>query len=229
MKTFLAGLGILAAAGAAPAASITTVLDTSNAIDAPLNSNPAYASSSYYNYFGEVDGGTLETKVLIRFDLTSLPPSSVINSAKLFIRQYGGNTTQTGTVHAILKDWNNSLTYNLYDGVNAWSTPGLGSGTDYEAASSASVAFNSPGSDIEIDITSQYLQWDNSSEANYGLVLIPTNLDNNYVELAATEPIPPNTEPFGVQLVIDYTVVPEPASMGLVGLAGIGLLARRRG
>jgi hypothetical protein len=224
----LSGVGVLAGAGAVQAAQIVTQLTTSNAIDAPLNSNPAYGSSSYYNYIGMVDGGTLVTNVLYRFDLPALPAGSTVTNATLSVWKFDdGNDTQTASVHAITKDWTNSLNYTTYDGTNAWSSPGMGSGTDYKTVAIDTVAFDSAGAH-DIDITSQYQLWYSGAEANYGLVLLPTTLDGNYTRLAATEPVPPNTEPFGLQLTVDYNAVPEPASLGLLGFAGLMLLRRRK-
>ncbi|MCC6423291.1 MAG: DNRLRE domain-containing protein [Phycisphaerales bacterium] len=213
--------------GSVHAAQIVQQLSTSNAIDAPINSSPAYNSSSYYNYIGMAES-TLVTNVLYRFDLPAIPGGSTINSATFSIWKFDdGNITQTADVHAITKDWTNSVTYSTYDGTNPWSSSGMGSGTDYEAAVTATVAFNAPGWH-DIDITSQYQQWFSGAEANYGLVLIPTTLDNQYTRLAATEPVPPNTEPFGLQLTVDYTPVPEPTSLGLLCVAGLLGLRRRR-
>lgn len=222
----VAALGISGWTGV-QGAQIITQLSTSNAIDAPLNSDAAYNSSSYYNYLGMAEG-TKVTNVLYRFDLPALPGGATVTGATLSIWKFDdGNATQTASVHAITKDWTNSVNYTTYDGTNAWSSPGMGSGTDYKALATDTVAFDSAGAH-DIDITSQYQLWYSGAEANYGLVLVPTTLDGQYTRLAATEPVSPNTEPFGLTLTVDYDAVPEPASLGLLGCAGLLFLRRRK-
>lgn len=231
MKKIALSLGVVALAGVAQGATISTYLTTSNTIDSPLNIDPAYNSNSYYNYIGGAEGGTKPTKVLYRFDLPVLPDDAVVNSATLRIQSFGEGSDNTApitaNVYAVLKPFTNGVTWTNYDGTNPWETAGLGSGTDYEAAAITSVTFGAGYNDV--DITSQYVQWQNGDEANNGLVFIAQNpASDGYLRLGASEPVSGPDPSTALELVIDYTVVPEPASLGLIGLGGLMMLRRRR-
>jgi len=229
MKTFLAGFGILATASVANAAISTTVLDnTTNTDDAVVHVSNAFAEPSTFSYIGLFQGANMQ--VLLRFDLATLPANSVVNSATLRIRQIDNQNEDNGgqpldvSAYAVLKDWvRTEVSYTNYKAGNAWATAGLGAGTDREVAAAGTATFTAPTAFQDFDITTQYQQWYSGAESNNGLLLIP-NSPQGYIRL----PEASNANHAGyMELVVDYTPVPEPASIGALCLAGL-LLARRR-
>jgi Disaggregatase related repeat/TGF-beta propeptide len=120
--------------------------------------------------------GTENIKTLVRFDLSSIPPSTTITSATLSLYNYGHSSAANGgtlSVYRANKAWVDSqATWNIYSTGNNWTAPGMQAGTDY---------LNSPVSSLtidtstnvwrEIDVTTLVQGWINGSVPNNGFVL----------------------------------------------------------
>ncbi|MDA0179571.1 DNRLRE domain-containing protein [Solirubrobacter phytolaccae] len=134
---------------------------------------------------------------LLKFDVAgNLPSGATVTSAKLVLNVEGNGwapyeepyTWQASIgVHQMTHDWTDDVTWDDYDGVNAWPNglqPGT-SVTDYAApdenvvidpdlANSADTAFGS----WEWDVTRTVRAWATSSAPNYGVAVVdpePTN------------------------------------------------------
>ena len=225
----VAGLGVAAAANIAAAAVLTTTLNTTNTGDAVLHVSNAFAptTAGNYNYIGLYQGTPME--VLIHFDLPTLPVGAVINSATLRMNLISNADNNSGasmnvSAYAVLKNWTLSeVNWTNSDATHTWSAGGLGSGTDRKSTPVATIDLQTIDTYQDFDITSQYLLWASNTETNNGLLIIPNN-PVGFDRLQASEYGPPD----GLQLVVDYTPVPEPTVLGLGGLALL-LIQRRRG
>lgn len=72
-------------------------------------------------------------RMLLEFDLSALPPGALIVSATLTLTRVGGTTVATPTYYCRLltrNSWTSAMTWNRYDGTNAWTTVGGDHTTD---------------------------------------------------------------------------------------------------
>ncbi|MHB8793750.1 MAG: DNRLRE domain-containing protein [Thermoleophilia bacterium] len=128
--------------------------------------------------------GTLRSA--IRFDLSGIPQSANVLSARLSAYQMGQGDTSTPVLdlHYMSREWSqgtgtgsatgDGATWNTFDGAGNWTA----AGGDYNAMVSSSVtAPNSSASWINWDITALAQAWANLSIANNGAI-IRQNLEN---------------------------------------------------
>jgi RHS repeat-associated protein len=72
------------------------------------------------------DDGTNRNRLLLQFNLSSIPAQQVIQNAQLNLYMTSsttGNNTGFG-LHRVFRSWTNSATWNKYDGTNTWTNPG---------------------------------------------------------------------------------------------------------
>ncbi len=148
--------------------------------------------------------------ILIRFDLSSIPSGSTINSAILRLVQgpnpYG--TSDQFEISTISQDWAENM-------VNGFTAPGTGAPTTMVTSSSNPV----------IDVTAFVANWVTDGADNFGLQIQNQGF-NNSGNFASREAL--SNQPL---LDITYTVVPVPAAGLLLGAAlafGAPLFGRRR-
>lgn len=117
-------------------------------------------------------------KVLIKFDLTSIPSDATCDSATYTVYNNGGGLN-THTIYSVASGnsgWTEAgATWNTKDGTNNWAgSAGLGtSGTDYETPSigSGTFNFNPTGIPTNFSLTASRVQgWFGSSNTNYGML-----------------------------------------------------------
>lgn len=112
---------------------------------------------------------------LVRHDLSSLPLGGMVSSATL--RLWGtlnNNTLPNAFIQAVLKDWAEAqVTWNDRLTATAWSTAGLGEGTDCTSTKywEGDIVIGAVDEWIEFDITSLVSEWLSGSLFNYGLVI----------------------------------------------------------
>jgi hypothetical protein len=127
-----------------------------------------------------MESGNLEY-ALYRFDLSSLPAGSQINSASAWLYVAtggpGGGAFPEGplTVHRVTADW--TETGATWDTMN----------TNYDSSVIATVSPQQlDGVWVQINLTAQVQAWVNGGEANYGIMLIPT-AEGTHGKLASRE------------------------------------------
>lgn len=159
-------------------------------------------------------GSGLDTAVLMRFDGIfgngpgQVPIGSTINAATLFIDI--DNTGNDLDLFRVTSAWGSEST-------ETWNSF-LAAGTFVDTGTDV----NGGGDKVFIDVTAQVALWA-AGTANNGWVFLPTG--NDGIDFDASENSDPADRP---QLVIDYTPVPEPGSLALIGLGGAAMLRRRR-
>ena len=140
--------------------------------------------------FGDMDSAHLQystqDRQLHEIDLSSIPSGSTINSATLSIYVYnvtGG--TPNVAAYRILKDWAEmQVTYNNRLTGTAWGTPGLLSGTDYNATAVANSGNVSAAGWVTFNVTSVVQGWVSGTYANEGLLLRLTSAGHLYTRMA---------------------------------------------
>lgn len=195
-------------------------------------------------YVGYVGGGGI-TKSAVMFSLASIPAGQVIESATLqlgIIPNPGDSTLFVNgysiDVHRLLVSWiegdgltgansgTTGITWNSRDkgGTLAnWAVPGaLGLGSDRVATPTATVgAANVTAGILSVDVTSDVDAWYTGDASNFGWVLDSTTVqEGSYAGFYSR-----NNEFASIQptLVVTYSPIPEPSSLFLAALGGIGL------
>ena len=113
--------------------------------------------------------------VLIRFDLSRLPPGAQVLTATLSLKSYyahgGGSLLVQG--YQVLRPWVDAeATWNIPRDGDAWAGPGCtGIGTDHAFASCTSQTLSDPDRWYDFDVTDVVHDWATGAAENHGLVL----------------------------------------------------------
>lgn len=148
-------------------------------------------------------------RILIKFDISSIPPNSDIFSANIELFYYeslelvgtpvegGISSPLTITAYALTRDWvegtglynsptQNGATWNSYDGISSWSV----AGGDYTATLRGSGATPSSYGTTSIDITDIVKAWVDGTAQNFGVILqgsFPSGTDDYLKYFRSTE------------------------------------------
>lgn len=114
-------------------------------------------------------------RILLEFNLTSVPFGLEISSATMTLTvSSNSDPANEVKISKVLKSWTEGgVNWNTRDGAAAWSTAGLGAGTDKSAAPDLSVATGAlaPDESVEIDVTDIVQDWLDGTSENHGLIL----------------------------------------------------------
>jgi hypothetical protein len=196
------------------------------------------------------------SRALFQFDLTALPAGAVVTGAEVSLYvtrrpdpdQHGGPSDSDFSLHRLFVSWGEGTGSNAtgsaalpgdatwndrHYGSTAWATPGGLIGVDYAETASATTAIGDVGAYLwqsTPDLVADVKAWQTNPLANFGFILV----SQGEATLGSGRRFGANEQPGGLippaQLIITYTVVPEPsaASVFLIGLAGLAFLRFRR-
>lgn len=194
------------------------------------------------------------TRALFRFDLAAVPAGAVVTQVQveLYVTrqpdpdQHGGPVASDFSLHRLLVSWGegtgNSATGSIATAGNAtwnerhfagtsWGTSGGLIGTDYANNPSATTSVGNIGNYVwgsSTELIADVQSWLDTPSSNFGLILVNQSegTPGSGRRFASRE------QPGGLipapQLVITYTVVPEPSVLGLLLAGGIAVGFRRR-
>jgi hypothetical protein len=139
-----------------------------------------YGTNTRMTVCGYADqGATNVQRGLVKFDVTSIPTSTTITRATLYLYSYqvAGSSGYYGAYPLTRAFTDTTATWNTYDGTNAWTTAG---GDFNSTADGTSAKQSVAGVWYAFDVTSRVQQWITTPSANYGWVIKCTdeNLHN---------------------------------------------------
>jgi len=219
-----------------------------------------YAADANLGGAGFFNGGTTgngyRNRALMQFTLSDLiPAGAIINSATLtldIVRQPASELQPSPFgLHRMLTSWgegdkipeegspglgspatDGEATW-LYRslGGQAWAAPGGLAGDDFSTTASSTAFVYGIGDPVQfestLDIIADAQHWLNNPQANFGWLLMT---ETEEVTKSARSFASREDASGGPILVIDFTPVPEPATIGLLGLGlvAFGILRRRQ-
>lgn len=157
------------------------------------------------------DGSGITAKTLIKFDFTSIPAGSVINSASLtlYVAVDKSDNERTMLVNRLLQVWvEDEATFNIYSTGNNWDGANCTTaGVDFEAASSGSAtqpANPSEGDAVVVTLTASKVQGmiTGGGFTNNGFVLAINAASDDMIQYHDSEQATAAKRP---KLVVDYT------------------------
>lgn len=184
------------------------------------------------NAFGNTNVGTVVfgdeaddfyyDRIAVAFDLSEIPTGSTVTSATLEFQSVGG-AAQTD-IHRLTNSFvDTGVTWRFRDGTTEWTNWDTDMEQDYIALATAA-STGAATSTTSFDVTSDVALFVAGAAVNHGWVVIgpedPAATSTSIDVLVQGEGSP--------RLTIDYTPIPEPASLALLGAGGLMMLSRRR-
>ena len=168
--------------------------------DSYMNAGAAttnYGTNTRMTVCGYADqGATNVQRGLVKFDVTSIPTSTTITRATLYLYSYQvtGSTGAYGAYPLTRTFTDTGATWNTYDGTNAWTTAG---GDFNTTADGTSAKQSVAGVWYAFDVTSRVQQWIATPSANYGWVIKCTdeNLHNQDLFYQSDYTVDPTLRP----------------------------------
>ena len=159
---------------------------------------------------GEDNSSASVRRMLIKFNLSSIPDNAIINSATLSLWQSAdlSNNNRTLRVYRSLRAWvETQATWEIYSTGNSWETAGGFGANDAEQTDIGSRAFSSAEANGEKQWTltaSAIQEFTSGAVANNGFLLkADTESDDMYRFYSSDETVETTQRP---KLVIDYTI-----------------------
>jgi len=173
----------------------------SGTTDVWLNSD--YPTANYGSDSVNVLQWATADRQLRRFDVSSIPIGSVINSATISFWAYGFSGTPTASCYRVLTSWDEmQATFQArLTGVN-WGLAGLQPDVDYVSTALGSAPINTAGQWVSIDITSAVQGWVNTAFNNYGVMYRLTAAGRVNCTMRESDNSPNRRRPM---LVVNYT------------------------
>lgn len=141
---------------------------------------------------------------LLRFDLTSLPPASMVSRAELHLDVCIDPVCETDVslaLYAVREDWSSQATWNQRMPGVAWSGPGA-SAASRDAVATAHVGGLVHGDHV-VDITARVADWVATPATNFGIVLVLESTAPHDLRLLSSEAVDSTTRP---HVVVTYQV-----------------------
>jgi hypothetical protein len=193
------------------------------------------------------------SRAMFRFDLSALPAGAVVTGAEVSLTvttipdpdQHGGPVNSDFSLHRLFVSWGEGAGSNAtgsgaqpgnatwnerHFGSTGWASPGALIGVDYAETPSATTFVSIRGDYLwgsSAGLVDDVKAWQLDPAANFGFILV----SQNEAALGTGRRFGSKEQPGGLispaQLVVTYTVVPEPAVAGLWVLGFAGLAWRR--
>ncbi|NLE76976.1 MAG: DNRLRE domain-containing protein [Chloroflexi bacterium] len=146
--------------------------------------------TTYYHLPYMVSRSTGSWRPLVRFDLTALPPDSVVDSATLVLNtnavQDPADRSMTIDLFAVRRNWvHTQATWNKATSTTPWYTAGCGSSADRDLVAFASKLIDRPDSAYSIDVTSAVQSWISNPSSNYGFLVVARGMTVSYQFISA--------------------------------------------
>ncbi len=146
---------------------------------------------------------------LLKFDLTQVPPGSLVDSASLQLYMNSADSSENDIAfHVLQTDWNDSDV----SGTNPWSS----TGGDFNSSSELIMPGTSNTGNYSIEISSLVERWLNNELDNYGVLLkmVNENSGNNEYKFRSREYSDPTQRP---KLFVNYVCPCDvPCEAGIV-------------
>ena len=197
------------------------------------------------------------SRSMFRFDLSTLPAGAVVTGVEVTLTvtkipdpdQHGGPVNSDFSLHRLFVSWGEGTSSNAtgsgaqpsnatwnerHFGSTAWASPGALIGVDCSETPSATTFVKREGDYVwgsSAGLVDDVKAWQSDPSANFGFLLVSQNeaaLGTGRRFGSKEQPGAP-TSP--AQLIVTYSVVPEPtvAGLWLIGLTGLVFLRGRRG
>lgn len=193
----------------------TSQPDETTGIDAAIAS--ANATTNYGTAItvevGERAVVTSTARTLIKFDLSSIPSTAIINSAilSLWVKTDYSSNARDFKVYRVLRDWVEAqVTWNIWKTSNNWTTVGCGSdGNDADLttvwATTNFTATEAAGTEKQFSLsTTEFKKFVDGRLTNYGwLIKADTETNDGYDFYSSSEATLTTRRP---KLVVDYSM-----------------------
>jgi len=185
------------------------------------NPDTSYGSSSTLEW-----AGATNRQALFQFDLSSIPSGATINSAHIdaFLEAQNGDSYYYA--YQVISAWDENATFNNRTSGTPWNNPGgdfngspaYGNGQFFDADTNA--YYTLTGSNFK-DLVQD---WVDGTENNYGII-VQRKYGSTAQNATFTSSEAGSNAP---RLVVDYTAIPEPASLVFFGMGLLIYIWKRR-
>jgi hypothetical protein len=176
-----------------------------------------YSKEGNMRLSSTVDGGTSGQRPMLKFDLGSIPPGSVVTAATLYLWTFpsGSNTVpQNVSIYALRRFWDvTQVTWGQAASGMSWGTAGADMiNVDRGDSAYDTRSVNNPNyASYQWNITALAAEWALNPETNHGMILLSTNNAGlAHMRFCSSEFIQADFRP---RLVVTYrpaSVVPTP-------------------
>ncbi|MBC7224753.1 MAG: DNRLRE domain-containing protein, partial [Anaerolineae bacterium] len=146
----------------------------------------AWSPTSNYGYATYLAARATNIRpALLRFDVSAIPPGSLVDEAKLALYVYDRSNASglVAQVYGVLRQWTeHQATWQLAAVANPWEVAGCDGPTDRASIITDQVVWDTIGAWHEFDITPLVQGWVDNPASNYGLIIKPlagTNVQYN--------------------------------------------------
>lgn len=235
--------------------SAATMIMTAVADTSIFEANPQYNLGATTLVSG-MNQQYSRSRAMFRFDLATLPAGAVVTTAEVLLYvtrkpdpdRHGGPTSSDFNLHRLYVSWGEgagvdatgtgaragNATWNeRHFGSTEWASPGALIGVDYAETASATTFVDGVGGYVwqsTAALVDDVKAWQADPQSNFGFMLVSQGEST----LGTGRRFGAREQPGGsispAQLVVTYTVIPEPTAAGLwlLGIAGLALRRVRR-